>query len=179
MEITDSESESLELSPTNHPSHLRQLFDNDLLNSREPGNSSLKHRDSILLAEARRQLQKLIPTREDVTTITRFSGPWMSIYITLFPQVRTLTNPEETVARYDEICAADANPLFVANVLISLALTIRQIPDHDMNPLVPGIPNSSRFIEDVSETVDRTIVSNDILASTLEGIETSLHYSRL
>lgn len=179
--MTDSESESLEFSPTNKPAHLRQLFDNDLLNSRESGHSACRHddRDSTLLAEARLQLQKLIPSREDVVTITEFSVPWMGIYIALFPRVRTLTNPEETITRYDEICAPNANPMFVANVLISLALTIRQIPDDDVKPLLPGIPNPSRFIEEVSDSVDRFIVGNDDLAATLDGIETSLFFSRL
>ncbi|KAM0716394.1 hypothetical protein Q7P37_007839 [Cladosporium fusiforme] len=179
VETTDSESESLELSPTNHPTHLRQLFDNSVLNSREPGKSSCRHRDSTPIAEARRQLQPLIPSRDDVATITGFSVPWMHIYLALCPRVRTLTNPEETVAHYDEICAPDADPMFIANVLISLAITIRQIPEGDVKSLVPGIRDPSRFIEQVSESVDRTIIGNDVLAGTLEGIETSLFFSRL
>lgn len=187
MEMSDSESESLELSPTNQPAHLRQLFDNDLLNSREQGSSSRRHGDSTgfhpaakgPLIEARRQLQRLIPTREDVATISGFSAPWLNIYVALFPRVRTLTNPEETVARYEEMCAPDANPMFIANVLISMALTVRQIPVEDVRPLVPSIGDPSRFIGNVSEAVDRTIVSNDVLAATMVGIQTSLFFTRL
>jgi hypothetical protein len=48
-----------------------------------------------------------------------------------------------------------------------------------LKPLVPGIPDVSRFIADVTEIVDRTIASNDTLAATLEGIETSLLFTRL
>jgi hypothetical protein len=103
----------------------------------------------------------------------------MSIYNALFPRIRFMATAEEMLTQYDELCTPNANPMSLANLLISLALSIRQIPEADLKPLVPGIPDVSRFIADVTEIVDRTIASNDTLAATLEGIETSLLFTRL
>jgi hypothetical protein len=131
------------------------------------------------LTLARRQLQKILPPRDDVAAIAGFSFPWMSIYNALFPRIRFMATAEEMLTQYDELCSPNADPMSLANLLISLALSVRQIPEADLKPLVPGIPNVSRFIGDVTETVDRTIASNDTLAATLEGIETSLLFIRL
>jgi hypothetical protein len=90
-----------------------------------------------------------------------------------------MATAEEMLEQYDELCKPNANPMSLANLLISLALSIRQIPEVDLKPLVPGIPNATQFIENVTEIVDRTIASNDTLAATLEGIETSLLFIRL
>jgi hypothetical protein len=89
------------------------------------------------------------------------------------------TTAEEMLAQYDELSSPDANPMSLANLLVSLALTIRQIPADEVRTLAPGLRNVSRFVDEVSETVDRTIASNDTLAATLDGIETSLLFTRL
>lgn len=186
-DTTDSMSEDLGVSPANQPTHLRQLFDNELLDSRSPQDApwgsrdhsghpnSMKHH----LNEARRQLQKLIPSREDVASITSFSYPWMSIYFALFPRVHMVASGEELLYQYDELCQPDANPMSIANLLISLSLSVRQITTEDARPLASGVSKMPHFIKEVSETVDRMIVGNDVLAGTLEGIETSLLFVRL
>jgi hypothetical protein len=182
----DSEPDGFNL-PTNQPSHLRQLFDNGLLdaqNSREPSwqtcdYSGYQSASKTYLTVARRQSQNILPSRDDVAAIAGFSFPWMSIYNALFPRIQFMATAEEMLTQYDELRKPNANPMSLANLLISLALSIRQIPEADLKPLVPGIPNVSRFIDDVIEIVDRTIASNDTLAATLEGIETSLLFIRL
>ena len=86
---------------------------------------------------------------------------------------------EELLSQYDELCQPDANPMSIANLLISLSLSMRQITNEDGRPLAPGASRVPHFIKEVSETVDRMIVGKDILAGTLEGIETSLLFVRL
>lgn len=183
----DSEPDGFNLLPSTQPSHLRQLFDNGLLDAQDSRDASWQTSDysgyqsasKTFLTVARRQLQSILPPRDDVATIAGFSFPWMSIYNALFPRIRFMATAEEMLAQYDELCTPNANPMSLANLLISLALSIRQIPEADLKPLVPGIPDVSRFIGDVAEVVDRTIASNDTLAATLEGIETSLLFIRL
>jgi len=183
----DSEPDGFNLLPSNQPSHLRQLFSNGLLDAQDSRDASWQTCDysgyqsasETYLSIARRQLQKILPPRDDFAAIAGYSFPWMSIYNALFPRIRFMATAEEMLTQYDELCTPNANPMSLANVLVSLALSIRQIPETDVKFLVPGIPDVSRFVNDVSEVVDRTIASNDTLAATLEGIETSMLFTRL
>jgi hypothetical protein len=187
MDTAESELDGFELSASHQPTHLRQLFDNDLLGSQHRDDTTWDERDyqnarpavEMYLTIARRQLQRLLPSREDVSAIAGFTFSWMSIYTAMFPRIRMQTTAEEMLAQYDELCSPNANPMSLANLLVSLALTIRQIPADEVRTLAPGLRNVSRFVDEVSETVDRTIASNDTLAATLDGIETSLLFTRL
>lgn len=187
VDTAESELDGFELSAAHQPTHLRQLFNNGLLGSRNPDDAEWDERDyrnsrpavEMYLTIARRQLQKLLPSREEVSAIAGFTFSWMSIYVAMFPSIRMQTTADEMLAQYDELRSPNANPMSLANLLISLALTIRQIPADDVRSLVPGLRNVSGFIDEVTETVDRTIASNDTLAATLDGIETSLLFTRL
>jgi hypothetical protein len=186
LDNADSELDGFELSASHQPSHLRQLFDNGLLGSQaadavweDSGHRSARPATEMYLTIARRQLQRLLPSREDVSAIAGFTFPWMSIYVAMFPRIRMQTTAEEMIGQYDDLRSPDANPMSLANLLISLALTIRQIPANDVRSLSLGLRSVPRFVEEVSETVDRTIASNDMLAATMDGIETSLLFTRL
>jgi len=187
MDTAESDLDGFQLSAAHQPSHLRQLFDNELLGSKHRDETTWSERDyqnarpafEKYLTTARRQLQRLLPSREDVSAIAGFTFSWMSIYVALFPRVRMQATAEEMLAQYDELCSPTANPMALANLLVSLALTILQVPAEELNSLAPGLRNVSRFVDDVSETVDRTIAGNDTLAATLDGIETSLLFTRL
>jgi hypothetical protein len=186
LDNSDSELDGFELSASHQPTHLRQLFNNGLLDSQaadavweDTGHHSARPATEMYLTIARRQLQRLLPSREDVSAIAGFTFPWMSIYIAMFPRIRMQTTAAEMIDQYDDLRSPNANPMSLANLLISLALTIRQIPANDVRSLSLGLRNVPRFVEEVSETVDRTIASNDMLAATLDGIETSLLFTRL
>lgn len=187
LDSVDSEPDGLELAAAHQPTHLRQLFDNDLLDSQTPNDPEWQDHDyrnarpavEKYLNIARRELQRLLPSREDVSAIAGFTFPWMSIYVAMFPHIRMQTTAKEMLDQYDELCSPNANPMSLANLLISMALTIRQIPANDVRSLAPGLRNVARFVAEVSETIDRTIASNDTLAATLDGIETSLLFTRL
>jgi hypothetical protein len=187
IDTAESELDGFELSAAHQPSHLQQLFDNDLLGSRhrnettwdERGYQNARPAVERYLTTARRQLQRLLPSREDVSAIAGFTFSWMSIYVAMFPRIRMQATAEEMLAQYDELCSPKANPMALANMLVSLALTILQVPAEELNSLAPGLHNVSRFVDEVSQTVDRTIAGNDTLAATLDGIETSLLFTRL
>jgi hypothetical protein len=70
----DSEPDSFNLLPSNQPNHLRQLFDNDLLDAQGSRDASWQTCDytgnqsasKTYLTLARRQLQKILPPRDDL-----------------------------------------------------------------------------------------------------------------
>ena len=73
----DSEPDSFNLLPSNQPNHLRQLFDNDLLDAQGSRDASWQTCDytgnqsasKTYLTLARRQLQKILPPRDDAAAI--------------------------------------------------------------------------------------------------------------
>lgn len=72
MGTAESELDGFELSASHQPTHLRQLFDNDLLGSQNRDDTKWDERDyqnarpavEMYLTIARRQLQRLLPSRE-------------------------------------------------------------------------------------------------------------------
>lgn len=87
------------------------------------------------------------------------------------------TSGHEMLAKYDSLMARDAHPAFVAALLLSIALSIGQAPPESLN--LQGLKDVPSFTRQISHVVDEVIVSNDVLASTSEGIETSLLWIRL
>jgi ABC-type antimicrobial peptide transport system permease subunit len=88
------------------------------------------------------------------------------------------TNAQEMLAKYEALQAPDASPMSVASLLISISITLLQKPA-DLSNELAGIKDTASFVRKVTEAVEETVVSNDTLAGTLEGIETSLLYIRL
>lgn len=88
------------------------------------------------------------------------------------------TNAQEMLAKYEALQAPDASPMSIASLLISISITVIQKP-RDQYTELTGIKDTAGFVRKVTEAVEETIISNDILAGTLEGIETSLLYIRL
>lgn len=178
----ETDSEMSEVSPMNPPTHLQQLFDNEFLDSRgNDGPSSDMGSDkasSTIVARARTRLQALMPPKEDVRTIVSNAASWLNLYNALFPTITMFTNAQEMLAKYEALQAPDASPMSVASLLISICITVLQKPADPSNELT-GIKDTASFVRKVTEAVDETVVSNDTLAGTLEGIETSLLYIRL
>ena len=178
----ETDSEMSELSPMNPPTHLQQLFDNEFLDSHgNDGISSDMGSDkasSTMVVRARTRLQALMPPKEDVRTIITTAASWLNLYNALFPTITMFLNAQEMLAKYEALQAPDASPMAVASLLISISITLIQRPPDRSNELT-GIKDTAGFVRKVTETVEQTIVSNDTLAGTLEGIETSLLYIRL
>lgn len=178
----DTDSEMSEVSPMNPPSHLQQLFDNEYLDSRNnDGISSDMGSDkasSAMMMKARNRLQALMPPKEDVRTVLTNAASWLTLYNALFPTITVFTDAQDVLAKYEALQAPDANPMSVGSLLISLSITIIQKPKDPSAELV-GIGDVQSFVRNVTEAVEETIISNDTLAGTLEGLETSLLYIRL
>ena len=178
----DGDSEMSEVSPMNPPTHLQQLFDNEFLDSH--GNDGLssdigaEKTSSAIWTRARSRLQALMPLKDDVRTILMNAATWLTLYNALFPTITMFTNAQEMLARYEALQAPDASPMAVASLLISICITVIQKPA-DLSKDLTTIKDTPAFVRKVTEAVEETVVSNDTLAATLEGIETSLLYVRL
>jgi hypothetical protein len=178
----ETDSEMSEISPMNPPTHLQQLFDNEFLDSHgNDGISSDMSSDkasSAMLVRARTRLQALMPPKEDVRTVISNAASWLTLYNALFPTITMFTNAQEMLAKYEALQAPDASPMSIASLLISISITVIQKP-RDPSTELTGIKDTAAFVRKVTEAVEETIIANDILAGTLEGIETSLLYIRL
>ena len=178
----DSDSESSDTSPMNPPAHLQQLFDNEFLDSH--GNDTISSDigsdkvSAAQVARARSRLQALMPPKEDVQAIFAPAAKWISLYTALFPVINMFTNAGEMLARYEALQEPDANPVSIASLLISVAITVVQKPPETACRLT-AINDTALFVRRVTAAVEEVLVSNDNLIGTVEGIETTLLYIRL
>lgn len=85
--------ESTEASPLNPPTHLRQLFDNEFVDTEaNAGTVSAVGSDRVsgaLATKARSRLQPLIPSKEDIRILCGSTSQlnWIQIYASLFPTI--------------------------------------------------------------------------------------------
>ena len=176
----DSDSNASDSSPTNPPTHLLQLFDNGLLGSSGYGSATpSRHALSLHKAQGSSALRRLMPSKEDMLTITAHASSWLSMYNVLFPMIYLTKTSDGMLVQYDKLQDPDANPVAIAALLLSIAMTVQQAPDDAAGRAAESIRDASSFIKDVSNTVERVVISDDALAGTLEGIETALLFLRL
>ena len=183
MAAADSDWDTSDTSPMNPPTHLQQLFENEILDSRgndfsSLDNSSPDKASSAMITRARTRLQAVMPPKEDVQVISSMTSTWIPLYNALFPTVNMFASGHEMLSNYNAVQDPDdANPAFVAALLLSIALTVIQQPPDSLN--LKGIKDAPSFVRHVSAVVDEVIVSSDSMCSTIEGIETALLWLRL
>ncbi|MCJ1264565.1 hypothetical protein MMC22_004438 [Lobaria immixta] len=176
----DSDSTASDLSLANPPTHLVQLFDNGLLGSDGDGPAIASHHaPSLHKGHRSSALRALLPSREDMLTITASASTWLSLYNALFPMINFTKTSDEMMSQYDKLQDANADPVAIAALLLSIALTVQQAPDDTAGRAAKSIRDASSFVKDVSDCVERIVISDDTLAGTLEGLETTLLFIRL
>lgn len=169
------------------PTHLQLLFNNALIGpaNEEAGKESAPttsrsrktERDMIA---ARKRLQALVPSRRDVSVIASYAPPWMNIYHGIFQPVRFARGAIELHEDWAQYAApAAAQPTAVAAFLLTLAITVRQLPGREAEMGLEGLRDVGRFVRDVVVAVRECIVQNDEIAATVEGIEATVLYIRL
>ncbi|THX25633.1 hypothetical protein D6D12_06797 [Aureobasidium pullulans] len=167
-------------SPTNPPTHLLHLFDNDLLdsNGHEAVTPSTRMASSTMSKESI-SLLKSLPSREDMVIIAANASAWLSWYKVLFSLNLAMGAGEKMLSNYDKVKSSEKHPVPIATVLLAVAITVQQAPEgHAMNRL-RSITNPSAFLKDVSNLVEKVIVSNDDLIASLDGIRCALLFIRL
>ncbi|THY92862.1 hypothetical protein D6C93_05810 [Aureobasidium pullulans] len=124
-------------------------------------------------------LLKLLPSREDMVIIAANASAWLSWYKVLFSLNLAMGAGEKMLSNYDKVKSSEKHPVPIATVLLAVAITVQQAPEgHAMNRL-RSITNPSAFLKDVSNLVEKVIVSNDDLIASLDGIRCALLFIRL
>jgi hypothetical protein len=170
----DSDSIALNLDPADTPSHLLPLFDNGILGSQASKTSMPSHhmyrRTSVL--------RQLMPSREDMLTITSLASTWMTLQNALFPMTSLTNTSAEMLSQYDKLQDPDTDLVDIAALLLCVAITVQQAPDHTAGQ-AKSIKDASIFVKEVSDTVERVFILDDTLSCSLEGIKTTLIFLRL
>ncbi|EME47654.1 hypothetical protein DOTSEDRAFT_21418 [Dothistroma septosporum NZE10] len=166
------------------PTHLKFLFDNALI-------GPSRHNDEFAhdlnrarcspryLNHAKAKLSRLVPNKDDVLVVSNYAEPWMRLYKALFPSDSNIGTKDHFMSRYDTALTEGYHPVHLARFLLVFAITARQVPLHEQSLKLPGWKDVTAYVHDVSQTVESTIVSNDELASTVEGLDTIVMYLRL
>lgn len=175
----DLDSDASDLAPSSPQSHFLQLFDNGMGGADGYGPEAPVHpTPSLPKPHEANALRALLPSREDIVGISPQASPWLYMYNLLFPTANVFTTGEEMVAQYDKLQDPNANPFEIADLLLSVAITLQQLP-HETVTNATGIKKASAFVKEVSDTVERIIISHDTIAGTLAGIRTSLLFLRM
>jgi hypothetical protein len=86
---------------------------------------------------------------------------------------------DEMLLQYDKLQDPGADTVAIASLLLSVALTVQQSPDNTAGRAAESIKDASSFVKNVSDAVERIVISDDAIAGTLEGIETTLLFLRV
>ena len=168
------------------PSHLRSLFQNDWLSvDVHPHDEQLQDRKAKatghILAEAKQALQKLIPSKEYVLDIPNSAFKWLVFLDTLFPHKLAAKSQHDILESYDDMRRPDVDALSLALWLLAIAITAQQVPHENGSPSTQ-LRKYKRWVEfshEVSDTVERSVLSHDRLVGTIQGLAVALHYFRL
>ena len=165
------------------PSHLRLLFYNIAIDTNSQERKNLDQPFSNLskgfMHAARAKLQPLLPSEEDVLRIAPFASDWLALYHSLFPSFFGLRSGNQLIINYERMHEPQVHPVAVAMYLLSVAITAQQINSESSRPSFNGGRSATSFVDAVCRTVEQTIVSNNALAGSVEGLETSMLFIRL
>jgi hypothetical protein len=182
-DVGDNTDASEELSAPNAPTHLLQLFDNNLLDSdgHELGHDisvPSSHPSTPQRVRACAALRALTPSRADMTTIATYASSWLPLYASLFPMANINTTPEAMLTLHNETQHRD-DPFALATLLLYIAMTVQHAPETACFPTSESMQNLSTFVKNVSDAVEHVIIVDDALAGSIEGIEVALLFLRL
>ena len=180
----DSSDSHSDLSAVNPPAHLRQLFDNELLGTPVAASSATtsdqKESHSITaLSRIRRELQRLIPSREDVAVIQHYMDTWLPLLKQFFPASTFLKTGSGVLENYDEMQSDTPHPVAVAGYLIPIAITLQHVPKEMTASVLTSIKDGPMVVKQVSDVIEQKLIADDTLLTTLEGIEMNLMFLRL
>ncbi|KAH7140224.1 hypothetical protein B0J13DRAFT_62527 [Dactylonectria estremocensis] len=168
------------------PTYLNSLFNNSLLSSDSRDVGSVEE-SRVLKALARfsdiarAALQPLIPSKEDVAAIADHVTGWQEFVNIIIPVTSMTKTGPEILEEYDGMKRVTVDPIDLAAWLLSLAITVEQMPREVVSPSSASKwpANASSFSKAVAEAVERTIVSRDIFSGSFKGAETTLLLLRL
>lgn len=182
----ESDNDSISDTLASEPSHLRSLFQNEWLSADvHPHDEHSQERKAKatghILVVAKQALRKLIPSKASVSEIPESAFKWLIFLDSLFPDKLAGRSRSEILESYDDMRKEDVDPVSLALWLLAVAITAQQVPDADRTPSTDGKDYKGwvEFSQELSETIERCILSHDRLVGTVQGLGIALHYFRL
>jgi hypothetical protein len=182
---SDDDSSISTLLNTDPPAHIRSLFENDWITVDTRRSEQVQDRQAKasahLLDLARQALQKLIPSRDEFSSIASSASRWLNLLHTLLPQPFSCEFSQELLQNYDKMHEPDTDVIALATWLLVIAITAQQSPDEHGNPATQfkGYDRCSNFNRAVSNTVESTILCHDRLICTVPCLGMAMHLFRL
>ena len=174
---SDSDSSEVSLDP---PGHWHQLFDNGLLDSSEKGKGPhSRHLPSVNNAQSCLSLRELLPGRADLLRLVASAGAWLPLYKSFIPILGFAQTGQHMVWQYDRVHESAADVYTLASMLLSIAIIAQHSSDQVTEEATEVLKDTPGFVKEVSDRVESIVVADDNLASSLEGLETSLLFIRL
>jgi hypothetical protein len=165
-------------SPAIPPAHLLSLFDNDMLDSNEHEIATPSTRlPASTITKESASLLAMLPSREDMVVIAANSSSWLSWYKVLFSLNLAMGAGPMMLDNYDKVKRSEMRPVPIATLLLAVTLTVQQA--QDATNMFRSIPDSTAYIKNVSNLVEKVVVSNDDLIADLDGIRSALLFIRL
>jgi ABC-type antimicrobial peptide transport system permease subunit len=96
----------------------------------------------------------------------------------MFPVVNVIMTPEAMLALHDELQSRD-DRMALASLLLYIAITVHHAPATASFPSSENMRILPAFVQDVSNAVERTVIADDVLAKSIQGIEVALLFLRL
>lgn len=165
------------------PTHLRLIF-HDLDAGDNHADDLERQRRAATVqtaysAQALERLRPLLPSRAAVAKIAVHASDWMTLYHDLFPAFFTVRSGDQVVNNYDHMCSTDVQPVPLAMYLLSLGISAQQVPQSHLPVSMQTVQKVKSFVDQICYTVKQTIIDNDVLAATVEGLETCMLFIRL
>lgn len=186
IDSSDGDPSVSEHSIAEQPSHLRLLFQNDWLSvdSLQKSQQIQGHRATStahLLDIARKSLQRLIPSKDELSDVTRSASDWLTTLNALFPLPSMAKSQEEVVASYEEMHSSNVDTIRLASWLLTVAITAEQLPqEHEsMASRLEGRERRKGLSKAISDTVGDEIISHDSLTGSIQGLAISMQFIRL
>lgn len=168
--------------PGNVPAHLKSLFENDVLLSKESAETETAASDQknheAKMDRIRHQLIQLTPTLEEATYVVKSSSDWWSTFNVLFPPI-SISGKDGLLAEFDHLKDPSLPPSTIAMWLICWSLTVLQADPSLGTSRLHILNRPSEYASRVVGLVEHLVISNHGLMATLEGLECASMFVRL
>ncbi|KAH8704045.1 putative C6 finger domain protein [Talaromyces proteolyticus] len=157
-----------------------QLLNNNIVSRTETAVRSHDGPTTKNLSEkadaVRNQLLKLVPSCQDLLTIRNGATFWWAAWQYMFPELST--GCRSNLVGTDDMFQIPSSPGELAKFLICLLMSIEQLP-LDFNYAALQNPfNPDKYAERVISEIDRLVIYDDDLSSTLPGLEAMVLMSK-
>lgn len=169
--------------PCTEPAYVKSLFNNHLISSAAadvPDAIHLPATESgtnVRETRVRDALSCLVPSKDDVVTVTTAAVDWWSIHNSVHPSL-SIDSRQCLIDKHGQLHSPSARPASIAMWLVCFSMALLQLPQ-DFNPAVLQSINSPRdFLQRTVKRVDQLLTSDSHMRN-LEGIECAVVFSKL